>query len=83
MTLVAAIFFIGLRRLLACSRPLALNYPIKKWAAAAAMFGAIFYDIATGSRVGTERALIMTCGMLSAVIFDRPSLRCAIWRSRR
>ncbi|MBV8850179.1 MAG: ComEC/Rec2 family competence protein, partial [Methylobacteriaceae bacterium] len=74
MTLVAAIFFIGLRRLLACSRKLALNYPIKKWAAAAAMLGAIFYDIATGSRVGTERALIMTCVMLSAVIFDRPSL---------
>jgi competence protein ComEC len=74
MTLVAAIFFIGLRRLLACSRTLALNYPIKKWAAAAAMLGAIFYDIATGSRVGTERALIMTCVMLSAVIFDRPSL---------
>src|SRR4051794_3547906 len=41
MTLVA-IFFIGLRRLLACSRTLALNYPIKKWAAAAAMRGAIF-----------------------------------------
>jgi competence protein ComEC len=74
MTLVAAIFFVGLRRLLACSRTLALNYPIKKWAAAAAMLGAIFYDIATGSRVGTERALIMTCVMLSAVIFDRPSL---------
>jgi competence protein ComEC len=45
-----------------------------KWAAGAAMAGAIFYDIATGSRVGTERALIMTCVMLSAVIFDRPSL---------
>jgi competence protein ComEC len=38
------------------------------------MLGALFYDIATGSRVGTERALIMTCVMLSAVIFDRPSL---------
>jgi competence protein ComEC len=74
MTLVAAIFFIGVRRLLACSRTLALNYPIKKWAAAAAMLGTIFYDIATGSRVGTERALIMTCVMLSAVIFDRRSL---------
>jgi competence protein ComEC len=39
-----------------------------------AMLGTIFYDIATGSRVGTERALIMTCVMLSAVIFDRRSL---------
>jgi competence protein ComEC len=33
MTLVAAIFFVGLRRLLALSETLALRYPIKKWAA--------------------------------------------------
>ena len=32
MTLVAGIFFIGLRRLLAASPTLALRYPIKKWA---------------------------------------------------
>src|SRR3984893_5497151 len=57
MTLVAAIFFVGLRRLLALSQTLALSYPIKKWAALFAIAGAIFYDIATGSRVGTERAL--------------------------
>ncbi|MFT4098112.1 MAG: ComEC/Rec2 family competence protein, partial [Rhodoblastus sp.] len=36
MTLVAGIFFVGLRRLLALSQTLALNYPIKKWAAALA-----------------------------------------------
>ncbi|MGE0196136.1 MAG: ComEC/Rec2 family competence protein, partial [Methylocystis sp.] len=53
---------------------LALNYPIKKWAAAVAMIGAILYDIGTGSRVGTERALVMTLIMLAAVLFDRPSL---------
>jgi competence protein ComEC len=74
MTLVAGIFFVGLRGLLALSRTLALNYPIKKWAAALAMAGAILYDLATGSRVGTERALVMTLIMLGAVIFDRPSL---------
>lgn len=74
MTLVAGIFFVGLRRLLALSRTLALNYPIKKWAAALAILGAVFYDIMTGSRVGTERALIMTLVMLTAVLFDRPSL---------
>ncbi|MEK8092375.1 ComEC/Rec2 family competence protein [Methylocystis sp. IM3] len=74
MTLVAGIFFVGLRRLLATSQTLALNYPIKKWAAALAIVGAILYDIATGSRVGTERALIMTLIMLAAVLFDRPSL---------
>ena len=52
MTLVAAIFFVGLRRLLALSETLALAYPIKKWAAAFAIAGAVFYDLATGSRVG-------------------------------
>ncbi|WP_084143668.1 ComEC/Rec2 family competence protein [Methylocapsa acidiphila] len=74
MTLVAAIFFVGLRRLLALSGGLALRYPIKKWAAAAAMAGAIFYDVATGSRVGTERALFMTLIMLGAVLLDRQAL---------
>ena len=74
MTLVAGIFFVGFRRLLALSQTLALNYPIKKWAAALAMLGAILYDIGTGSRVGTERALVMTLIMLAAVLFDRPSL---------
>jgi competence protein ComEC len=74
MTLVAGIFFVGLRRLLATSQTLALNYPIKKWAAALAIVGAVLYDIGTGSRVGTERALVMTLIMLAAVLFDRPSL---------
>ena len=74
MTLVAGIFFWGLRRLLALSPVLALNYPIKKWAAGLAMLGAIAYDIATGSRVGTERALFMTLIMLGAVICDRQAL---------
>ncbi|QXX73815.1 ComEC/Rec2 family competence protein [Methylovirgula sp. HY1] len=74
MTLVAGIFYIGLRRLLAASATLALRFPIKKWAAAAAILAAIFYDVLTGSRVGTERALIMTVIMLTAVLIGRQSL---------
>ncbi|MGB6492986.1 MAG: ComEC/Rec2 family competence protein, partial [Methylocella sp.] len=74
MTLVAAIFFVGLRRLLALSQTLALSYPIKKWAALFAIAGALFYDIATGSRVGTERALFMTLIMLTSVLLDRQAL---------
>ena len=74
MTLVAGIFYIGLRRLLATSTSLALRFPIKKWAAAAAILAAIFYDVLTGSRVGTERALVMTVIMLSAVLIGRQSL---------
>ena len=71
MTLVAGIFFWGLRRLLALSPTLALHYPIKKWAAGLAMAGAIVYAIGTGYRPGTERALYMTLIMLGAVLFDR------------
>ena len=74
MSLVAGVFFVGLRRLFALSRTLALNYPIKKWAAALAMLGAVLYDLATGSRVGTERALVMTIVMLVAIFFDRPAM---------
>jgi len=58
--------FCGLRRLLALSQTLALAYPIKKWAALFAIAGAVFYDLATGSRVGTERALFMTVIMLAS-----------------
>jgi competence protein ComEC len=74
MTLVAGIFFVLVRRLLAVSPTLALNYPIKKWAAGIAMLGSILYDVATGSRVGTERALIMTLIVLAAAILDRRAL---------
>lgn len=74
MTLVAGIFFVGLRHLLALSQTLALRYPVKKWAAGAAILAAVVYDIATGSRVGTERALFMTVIMLGAVIMDRHAL---------
>ena len=74
MTLVAGIVFVVTRRLLALSPTLALNYPIKKWAAVVAMAGSLLYDVATGSRVGTERALIMTLIVLGAVIMDRRAL---------
>jgi competence protein ComEC len=38
------------------------------------MAGSLLYDIATGSRVGTERALVMTLIVLGAVIVDRRAL---------
>jgi competence protein ComEC len=74
MSLVAGIFFVGLRRLMALSSELALNYPIKKWAAAVAMIAACAYGLFTGSRVGSERALFMTLILLGAVLADRPAL---------
>src|SRR5271155_4139812 len=74
MTLVAGIIFVVTRRLLALSPTLALKYPIKKWAAVVAIAGSLLYDVGTGSRVGTERALIMTVIVLGAVIMNRRAL---------
>jgi competence protein ComEC len=74
MTLVAGIVFVVARRLLALSPTLALKYPIKKWAAVVAMAASLLYDVATGSRVGTERALVMTLIVLGAVVMDRRAL---------
>jgi competence protein ComEC len=71
MTLVAGLLFGGVRRVLALSPTLALRYPIKKWAALVAIAGAVGYDILTGSRIGTQRALFMTLIMLGAVLVDR------------
>jgi competence protein ComEC len=74
MTLVAGIFFVGLRSALALVPRLALNWPIKKWAAAMAMLGACGYALLTGSRVGSERALTMTLILLGAALADRAAL---------
>ena len=71
MTLVAGLLFGLVRRALALSPTLALRHPIKKWAALAAIAGAVAYDIFTGSRIGTQRALFMTLIMLGAVLVDR------------
>ncbi len=74
MTLVAGILFYVARGFLSLLPGFALRYPIKKWAAGFAILGAIAYDISTGSRVGTERALFMTMIMLGAVILGRPAI---------
>ena len=74
MTLVAGILFFMARLALTLLPGFALRYPIKKWAAGFAILGAIAYDIMTGSRVGTERALFMTMIMLGAIIAGRPAI---------
>ena len=71
MTLVAGLLFGLARRLLALSPALALGRPIKAWAAGVAILGAVAYDIGTGSRVGTQRALFMTAIVLGAVLAGR------------
>jgi competence protein ComEC len=74
MVLAAGLFLWTLRALFALMPSVALNYPVKKWAAGFAMLGAVAYDVFAGSEVATERSLIMVVVMLGAVLVDRPAL---------
>ena len=74
MTLVAGIFFFVARGLLALSPTLALNFRSRNGRRASRWSARSLYDIATGSRVGTERALAMTLIVLGAVLIDRRAL---------
>lgn len=73
MVLAAGLMLWILRALLALSPTMALTQPIKRWAAAFAMIGAVAYDVFSGSEVATERALVMVLIMLGAVLFGRPA----------
>ena len=74
MGLVVAILFFGTRLLLAAIEPVALRYPIKKWAAGLAMAGAFGYLILAGATVPTQRAFVMTGLVLIAVLIDRKAI---------
>jgi competence protein ComEC len=72
--LVAGLLFLSLRLAMAAVPHLALNYPIKKWAACAAIAGAFAYLMLTGATIPTQRAFLMTALVLLAVTIDRSAL---------
>jgi competence protein ComEC len=72
--LVAGIVFVGVRAALALAPPLALRYPIKKWAAVAAIPAAFAYALVAGLPVPTQRAALMAGLMMLAVLVDRRAL---------
>ncbi len=79
--LVAGLLFLGLRVFLAAIPSLALDYPIKKWAAAGAVCGAFAYLMLTGATIPTQRAFLMVSLVFTAVIVDRSalSMRLVAW----
>lgn len=81
LTLVAGLLFFLVRALLALHPRLALRYPIKKWAAFAALLGAIAYTLVSGAALPTLRALVMIALALLAVMLDRRAitLRAVAW----
>lgn len=74
MAVVAGVVFFAIRASLALIPAFANRYPIKKWAALAAIIVAAFYLLLSGSEVATQRAFIMTAIVLIGVMFDRPAL---------
>lgn len=79
ITVVTGAFFFLVRALLALWPWAALHWPIKKISAAAAMAGSIFYLLLIGSPITAERAVIMACVIMVAIMLDRDpfSLRLA------
>ena len=74
MWLVAGGIFWSVRAALALVPRLALNHPIKKWAAVAALAMGWFYMLLADSGVATERSFIMIAVVFFAVLVDRPAL---------
>ncbi len=74
MVLFAGSLFWVVRAALVLIPGLALRYPVKKWAAFIAIFGATFYLTISGAAVATQRAWIMICLMFLAILLDRPAL---------
>jgi competence protein ComEC len=81
LTLVAGLLFFVVRAALALHPHLVLYYPIKKWAAMAALLGAVAYTLVSGAALPTLRALVMIALALFAVMLDRRAitLRAVAW----
>lgn len=72
MALVAGGLYTALYFGLALIPPLALRYPIRKWAASAALIAAAVYLVVSGVSVPAQRAFVMTAVAFGAVLLDRP-----------
>jgi competence protein ComEC len=74
MALVGLGLFWVVRAVLAAFPAIALNYPIKKWAAIAALLAAAFYLMISGATSASTRAFVMLATSLLAILLDRPAL---------
>lgn len=72
--LVAGLLFFAVRLGLAMIEPVALRYPIKKYAAAAAILGAFAYLLISGATIPTQRAFLMVSIVMFAVMIDRTAI---------
>jgi competence protein ComEC len=71
IAVVAGVVFFVVRALLALFPALTSGFPIKKWAAGAALAASLFYLLLSGAEVATQRSFFMTAVVLIAVLVDR------------
>jgi competence protein ComEC len=74
LALAGGVFFWIVRALFALFPAIVLRYPVKKWAAVAALAGATFYLLISGCEAPALRSWLMLSLMFAAVLFDRPAL---------
>lgn len=74
MVVMAGAVFVVVRFALALVPAVAVRFPIKKWAAAAAMLAALGYLLISGASFPTVRSWIMISIMFVAVMLDRPAV---------
>lgn len=74
MALFAGALFWAVRAALVLVPHVALNYPVKKWAAIVALTGAAFYLVLSGASIATQRAFVTIAIMFLAILADRPAL---------
>lgn len=71
MVLASSILFVGARMFLALFPFIVLHYPIKKWAAGAAILASFYYLLIAGAPVSAERSFLMICLFFIAIMLDR------------
>lgn len=69
--LVCGSIFFAVRLILASTGTLALYYPIKKYAAIAALVGGFCYMLIAGATIPTQRAMLMSIVVFGAILIDR------------
>ena len=74
MGLLTGFVFTAIRRALVLFPGLALEWPVKSWAALGALGAGAFYLALSGGNVATQRAFIMVSVMLVAVLLNRRAL---------
>jgi competence protein ComEC len=74
IALMTGCVFWAVRFGLACVPGLALRYPIKQWAAVAAMGAGLLYLLVSGATIPTQRAFLASWIVLSGILINRVAL---------